>query len=94
MSKTYNPVTGKFVDDAPDSNITNPADPKTGDVLAHDNIEIVGPPIEGHPGRYARGKDFMSEQIQLGVRTTHAGKSVICKSEGSIYDAYWEEETD
>lgn len=92
MSQTFNPVTGHLVNDAPDSNVTNPADPKTGDV-PHTNKELVGPPIEGQPGRYALGKDFMSEQIQLGARTRVGVDQFVCESDGSIYDAYWRKET-
>ena len=92
MSKTFNPVTGTYSEDAPDSNVTNPADPKTGELGGAGGLDLVGPPIEGQSGRYAKGPDFMKAQIQLGARLTRGKEVLVCESAGSIYDAYWQVE--
>lgn len=92
MSKTFNAASGSFKEDGTDSNITNPADPKTGELGGAGGLDLVGPPIEGHPGRYAKGPYFMKAQIQLGARLTRGKEVLVCESAGSIYDAYWQVE--
>lgn len=93
MSKTFNPVGpggGGFREDEENSNVTNPADPKAGNITVPEGAELIGPPIEGKPGCFHRGKDFMSQQIQLGAHVIVAGDEYVVKSDGTIYDAYWE----
>lgn len=90
MSRTYNPVTKTFTEDAPNSNVTTPADPKTGHVTVPEGVELIGGPIEGKPNCFHRGRDFMSQQIQVGAHVIVAGDEYVCKSPGSVYEAYWE----
>lgn len=93
MSKTYNPVGpggGGFREDEPNSNVTNPADPKTGNITVPEGVEVIGPPLEGKPNCFALGKDFHKQQIQLGAHHFEAGDEYVVKSPGSVYQAYWE----
>lgn len=80
-------------DDA--SNVVDPSDPKTGN-LGKIDANVVGPEDPNHPGRYLRGPDFMKEQIQLGAHVIvgSTGEEFVCKSDGSIYEAYWDKVVD